>query len=217
LTRDRDKSDGDALKLAVTGGAASGKSAVCRRFRQLGAFVVDLDRLSREALAPGTPGLARVVDRFGKAVLGENDVLNRARLREIIVSDPEARRDLESIVHPVVLEKMNEEMAAAESAGAPLLIAEVPLLYEAGLADGFDRVIVVAASEKERVRRMAARDGVAPDQAAALIGIQMPEAEKKKKADHVIENKGGMAELNEAVDRLFNRLAADVEKDGESA
>lgn len=217
MAKGRGRSGSRILKVAVTGGAASGKSTVCRRFRKLGAFVVDLDRLSRAALAPGSPELARVEARFGSSVITENGGLDRARLRDIIVSDSHARRDLEGIVHPVVLKMMEKKLKEAEAAGAPLLIAEVPLLYEAGLENSFDRVIVVAASEKERVRRLADRDGVDPDRAAALIGIQMPESEKKKMADYIIENHGEPEELAMAVDGLFDRLAAKPEKGGESA
>ena len=205
------------LRVAVTGGAGSGKSTVCRRFRSLGAFVVELDRLARDAVAPGTEGLARVIERFGKEVVAENGALDRARLREIIVSDPEARRDLEAIVHPEVLRRMEAALEDAKSAGALLLVAEVPLLFEAGLERRFDRVIVVAAPEKERVRRLVDRDGVPADQAAALVGVQMPEAEKKKRADHVIENRGRPQALMAAVERLHRQLTAEAEKEGESA
>ena len=205
------------LQVAVTGGAGSGKSVVCDRFRALGAFVVDLDRLSKEAVEPGTPGFRQVVDRFGREVVGEDGGVNRKRLREIILSDPGARKDLEAIVHPKVRQRMHELMDQAEAAGARLLVAEVPLLFEAGLEQLFDRVVVVAAPEEIRIRRLARRDQVDPDQAAALVGVQMPESEKKKRADFVIENRGRPEDIIADVDRLFERLAAKPEKDGESA
>jgi dephospho-CoA kinase len=187
------------------------------RFQTLGAFVVDLDRLSRQVVEPGTGGFQQVVDRFGGEVLAEDGKLDRRRLREIIVADEKARRDLEAIVHPEVLRQMNDAMDKAEAAGAPLLVAEVPLLFEAGLERFFDRVVVVAAPEEARVRRLAERDDVAAGQAAALIRIQMPESEKRKMADFVIENSGRPSEIIGEVDRLFDRLAAKAEKDGESA
>jgi dephospho-CoA kinase len=205
------------LRVAVTGGAGSGKSTVCRRFQMLGAFVVDLDRLARKAVAPGSTALAKVIERFGDGVVGGNGELDRSLLRERIVSDPQARRDLEAIIHPVVLQMMDQQMDEAESAGARLIVAEVPLLFEAGLQNRFDRVIVVAAPEPERVRRLVKRDAVAPGQASALIGTQMPESEKKKRADVVLENCGRPDALTADVVRLFHRLSEDPEKDGESA
>jgi dephospho-CoA kinase len=205
------------IRVAVTGGAGSGKSSVCRRLQTLGAFVVDLDQLSRESVAPGTPGFRQVVNRFGREVVADDGGLDRRRLREMIVSDVKARKDLEAIVHPEVLRRMNDLMDRAEAAGAPLLVAEVPLLFEAGLERVFDRVIVVSAPEENRVHRLVERDDVAPEQAAALIGVQMPESEKKKRADFVIENSGRPGDIIGEVDRLFDRLAAKPEKDGESA
>jgi dephospho-CoA kinase len=205
------------LRIAVTGGAGSGKSTVCRYLQRLGAFVVDLDRLSREAVAPGSAGMKKVVRRFGDGVVTDDGRLDRARLRRIIVSDPQARRDLEGIVHPAVLGRMQQEMDDAESAGAPLLVAEVPLLFEAGLQGAFDRVVVVAAPEAQRISRLVERDAVDAGQAAALIGVQMPESEKIRRADFVIENRGRPEEMLSAIERLYLRLAAKPEKDGKSA
>lgn len=217
MTDNQETRPNRALRVAVTGGAGSGKSAVCSAFEALGAFVVDLDCLSREAVAAGTAGFERVVERFGRQVVAADGGLDRRRLRKIIVSDPEARRDLEAIVHPEVLRQMNRRMAEAEARGAQLFVAEVPLLFEAGLETFFDRVVVVGAPEKERVRRLVDRDKVAPEQAQALIGVQMPESEKKNRADFVIENSGRRDQLICAVEKLYRRLAASPEKDGETA
>ena len=203
--------------MAVTGGAGSGKSIVCKRFQTLGAFVADLDRLSRQAVEPGTGGFQQVIERFGCGVLAEDGGLDRRRLRDIITADEKARKDLEAIVHPEVLRRMNDAMDRAEASGSRLLIAEVPLLFEAGLEKIFDRVIVVCAPEETRVQRLVERDNVAPEQAAALIRVQMPESEKRKRADFVIENSGRPGDIIGDVDRLFDRLAAKAEKDGESA
>ncbi len=205
------------LRVAVTGGAGSGKSIVCKRFQTLGAFVADLDRLSRQAVEPGTGGFQQVIERFGCGVLAEDGGLDRRRLRDIITADEKARKDLEAIVHPEVLRRMNDAMDRAEASGSRLLIAEVPLLFEAGLEKIFDRVIVVCAPEETRVQRLVERDNVAPEQAAALIRVQMPESEKRKRADFVIENSGRPGDIIGDVDRLFDRLAAKAEKDGESA
>ena len=205
------------MQVAVTGGAGSGKSIVCKRFQTLGAFVVDLDRLSRQAVEPGTTGFQQVIERFGCGVLAEDGGLDRRRLRDIITADEKARKDLEAIVHPEVLRRMNDAMDRAEASGSRLLIAEVPLLFEAGLEKIFDRVLVVCAPEETRVQRLVDRDDVAPEQAAALIGVQMPESEKRKRADFVIENSGRPGDIIGEVDRLFDRLAAKAEKDGESA
>lgn len=204
------------LRIAVTGGAGSGKSTVCRHFQKAGAFVVDLDRLSREAVAPGSAALKKVTERFGAQVIADEGTLDRARLRQIIVADRRARRDLENIIHPEVLRRMRELMDGAEDAGAGLLVAEVPLLYEAGLEDAFDRVILVCAPEGERVRRIVERDAVPAGQAEALVRVQMPESEKRRRADIVVENGGRPGELAGAVERLFRQLAAKAEKDGKA-
>ncbi|MGD8369260.1 MAG: dephospho-CoA kinase [Desulfobacterales bacterium] len=217
LTEERHIAPRRPLRVAVTGSAGSGKSTVCRRLQTLGAVSIDLDRLARKAVAPGSAVLEKVIERFGNGVVGDNGELNRSLLRERIICDSQARRDLEAIIHPEVLRMMDRAMDDAESAGARMIVAEVPLLFEAGLQHRFDRVVVVAAPEKVRVRRLVERDAVTPEQASALIGIQMAETEKKRRADFVIENRGNPEALTADVDRLFRLLAADPEKGGESA
>ena len=191
------------VTVAVTGGPGSGKSTVCERLRDRGAVWVSADALARDAVAPGTPGLAAVVRRFGDGVLADGGTLDRRRLRRRILADPVARRDLERIVHPEVVRRMDDEMAGARRRGVPLFVAEIPLLFEGGLEDRFDQTVAVVAGREAQIRRLMARDAVDRAGAEALLDAQMKGAEKAARADRVIENRGGRGELLAAADRLY--------------
>jgi dephospho-CoA kinase len=192
--------------FGLTGGIGSGKSTVAKRLRARGLSVVNADELSREAVSAGSPGLARIEEYFGPSVLRENGELNRAQLGEIVFSDPEARRALDGIVHPIVRRMAAERFHVIASTGEPLACYEVPLLYEVGLAEIYRPVVVVSASLEQRKRNLAARDGFNEAQISARIAAQMPLAEKVRRADYVIENAGSLAELDQATDAVFDAL-----------
>jgi len=183
------------LRIGLTGNIAAGKSSVARVWRSLGATVVDADELARRAVEPGTPGLARIVEAWGPAVLDADGALDRAALRRIVFADPEARARLEEIVHPAVHALRGEEYRLAEERGERRVVADVPLLFEVGMADEFDVVVLVDAPEEERLRRLVEDRGLDPEEAVRMIDAQMPAELKRARADVVIENGGTPAEL----------------------
>ncbi|GAB3761572.1 dephospho-CoA kinase [Microlunatus parietis] len=191
------------MRIALTGGIASGKSAVSDLLCERGAVIIDSDLLAREVVAPGTPGLAAVVQRFGPQVL-DGDQLDRAALGKIIFADPAARRDLEAITHPLVRQRAEElERAAPDDA---VVIQVIPLLVEAGLADGFDLVIVVDADPAQQRERLRRRNGLDERQVEERLAAQASRAERLAVADLVIDNTGPAEALPGEVDRLWRRV-----------
>ncbi len=195
------------LRAALTGGIATGKSYCLAKFAELGATTIDADRLAREAVAPGTPGLARVVERFGADVLLPDGSLNRPALGRIVFSDRTARADLEAIVHPDVYRRISEWFANLPS--GTIAIADIPLLFETGHEHDFDRVIVVACDPAEQLRRLAVRDGLTREAAQARLDAQWPIDEKVARAHHVIRTDSGFAETEREVRSIFESLKAE--------
>jgi dephospho-CoA kinase len=191
--------------VALTGGIATGKSYVRGRFEALGVPTIDADALARQALAPGTPELAAVVARFGEDVLDPSGALDRKRLANIVFNDPDARRDLEAIVHPGVVAVTN---AWFERLGdtVPFAIADIPLLYEVGRNRDFELVIVAACDSETQVRRVMHRDGVTEAEARQRLAAQLPIAEKVARADYVIDTSGTHEETAEQVRRVYDQL-----------
>lgn len=195
------------FRIGLTGNVASGKSSVARVWRELGATVIDADELARRAVEPGTAALARIVDEWGPGVLTADGALDRARLREIVFSDAAARARLESIVHPEVGRLRDAEYGAAQARGESLVVADIPLLFEVGLQDAFDAVVLVDAPEAVRLRRLVDDRGLDPDAARRIIAAQMPSAPKRAGADVVIDNDGSLDELRERARTAWARLA----------
>ena len=206
-----------AFTIAVTGGAGSGKSLVCKRFRDLGAAVIDCDELAREAVAPGSRAYRNIVAHFGASVVCPDGTLDRRRLRRKIVSDHGARSILNGIVHPEIIRLMQARMVRAEASGKEMIVVEVPLLFELGLEDRFDAVIVVSVSSEVQLQRIAARDNISPDQARALAATQMPDAQKRRKAMFLIENNGSIEDLARTVDELYKKFCQKKTKTSETA
>jgi dephospho-CoA kinase len=194
------------VTIGLTGGIASGKSAVAEELRRRGAVIIDSDVLAREVVAPGSPGLAAVVARFGAGVVRPDGTLDRAALGRIVFADPVARADLEAIVHPAVRARA-AELAAAAPPDA-LVVQMIPLLVETGQADAFDAVVVVDADPETQVARVMARDGLDRDAALARLAAQASRAERLAAADHVVANDGSPADLIRAVDELWRVLQA---------
>jgi dephospho-CoA kinase len=198
------------VRVAVTGGIGSGKSAVSARLAAHGAVVVDADAIAREVVEPGTPGLEAVVAEFGPAVLRADGSLDRAAMAAIVFADPDRRRALEEIVHPLVATRSAELLAAAP-AGA-VVVYDVPLLAETlrttrSEGHGFDAVAVVTAPRDLRVSRLVARGLTAAD-AEARIDAQASDAERVALADHVVDNGGTLEQLDAAVDAVWTALTA---------
>ncbi|MBA3523618.1 MAG: dephospho-CoA kinase [Geodermatophilaceae bacterium] len=194
------------MRVGLTGGIGAGKSAVAARLVEHGAVLIDSDVLAREVLAPGTPGLARVLERFGAGVLDAEGALDRPALGQIVFADPQARADLNAIVHPLVRQR-SAELAAAAPAGA-VVVHDVPLLVETGQTANYDVVVVVVADPELRVARLRETRGMDEQQARARITAQATDAERRAVADVLLDNSGTHEELTAAVDRLYADLVA---------
>jgi dephospho-CoA kinase len=196
------------LHVGLTGNIASGKSAVAARLAARGAVVLDADAFARDALAPGTDSMARVLARFGPEVAAPDGAIDRAALGRLVFRDTAARRDLEAIVHPEVARRQAAALAAARQRGVRLVVSDVPLLFEAGLEHQFDRVVVVDAPERIRLVRLMQARGVSEADAHAMMSAQGDPEAKRARAWHVVDNAGTLADLDAAVERLWNRLTA---------
>lgn len=178
------------LKVGLTGNIAAGKSTVADVWRSLGATVVDADELSRRAVDPGTPAHAAIAAEWGEQVMEPDGGLDRAALRRIVFADPAARERLEQIVHPAVAGLREELYREAEARGERIVVADIPLLFEVGLVDEFDVVVLVDAPEEVRLARLVGDRGLDPVEAQRMIAAQMSSALKRARADYVIENSG---------------------------
>ncbi len=193
------------VRAALTGGIATGKSFCLDRFAALGAATIDADVLAREAVAPGSPGLAEVVARFGAGVLRPDGSLDRGALARIVFGDRTARAALEAIVHPEVYRRVTN-WSASLPPGTRVSIADIPLLFETGHEHDFERVIVAACEPDEQLRRVMARDGLSHADARERLAAQWPIEEKARRADYVIRTDGGFAETEAQVRAVFERL-----------
>ena len=188
--------------IAVTGGIASGKTAVSDRFHYLGVPVVDTDVIAREIVAPGQPLLSEIKKRFGEGVFQEDGSLDRRALRERIFSDAAARKTLESLMHPAILAEARKRVAGQNSA---YVIVVIPLLAEGGGHDWIDRVLVVDVPEAVQLERLQRRDDVTRSDAEAALKAQASREERLAIGDDVIENSADLETLYQHVDELHER------------
>lgn len=191
--------------VGLTGGVASGKSAVAAKLASLGAVVIDADALARQVVEPGTPGLAAIKDTFGEWILLPDGSLDRPALGAIVFSDVAQRAKLNEIVHPLVREQA-EALREAAAPGA-LVVEDIPLLVESGQADRFDAVIVVQAPHDERIRRMVQDRGWSRDDAEARMAAQATDEQRAAVADYLLDNSGSLEELEAQVASLYRQLA----------
>lgn len=195
------------LTVGLTGGIGSGKSTVSRLLASYGAVVVDADLLAREAVSPGTPGLARVIEEFGPGMLLADGSLDRPALGAVVFADPTALARLNAIVHPVVGARTAALVARAEEDGIQVLVHDVPLLVENGLVKAYDEVVVVATSPEVQLDRLVRLRGMSEADAGARIAAQAPLADKLAVATRVLHNDGTPAELEQQVRGLWDELA----------
>ena len=198
--------------IGLTGGIAAGKSLVAARLRELGAVIVDADVLAREAVAPGSPGLAAVVEAFGEDVLRADGSLDRPALGALVFGHPERLAALNAIVHPEVRRLGTEAIARAAAADpAAIVVYDIPLLAEtmATREDSFERVIVVAAEEATRIRRMVELRGMSEAEARARIAAQASEEDRLRIGTDVIRNDGDVADTLRQVDAVWEELRRD--------
>jgi dephospho-CoA kinase len=198
------------LRVGLTGGIGSGKSTVAARLAEHGATVIDSDRIAREVVAPGTEGLAAVVDAFGQDVLTDDGALDRAALAAIVFSDDAQRARLNSITHPLIGARTARLLA--EAAEDAVVVHDVPLLVENGLAPAYQLVIVVDAPVDERVRRLVAARGMAEADARARIAAQADEAARRAAADVWLDNSGAPERVLAAVDGLWTERLVPFEE-----
>ncbi len=193
-------------KIAVSGGAASGKSSVCGYFKEKGIRVVSLDDLSREVVLPGKPGFVKIVKHFGDIVVLNDGTLDRTLLRKRITEKPESKKIIEAIVQPEIIKLMNNLINESESKGEAYIVVEVPLLFELGMEGMFDACILVCIDYNLQVERLMQRDNVTKEDACSLIKIQMPQADKLKRAEFIVENTGGLDVLFENTNTVFKKI-----------
>ncbi|MFH5822778.1 dephospho-CoA kinase [Georgenia sp. AZ-5] len=199
------------LKIGLTGGIGAGKSTAARELARLGAVVIDADRIARDVVEPGTPGLAAVVAAFGPGILRADGSLDRAALGRLVFADPDARRRLGEITHPLVgRESARREAAAPQEA---IVVHDVPLIVENGLAGRYNLVVVVGADEDVRVGRLVRDRGMTREEALARVRAQATDEQRRAVADVWLDNSGTPEELVQQVHRLWEeRLVPENER-----
>ncbi|MGH7546446.1 MAG: dephospho-CoA kinase [Gemmatimonadota bacterium] len=196
------------LRVGLTGNLGAGKSAVGELFRRWGARVVDADDVAREVAEPGQPALAALVSEFGSEVLDAGGRLDRDALRRRIAADPEARSRLEAILHPPIVARIAERLADAEARGVEVAVAVVPLLFETEMAAAFDAVVLVDAPEETRLARVVESGKMTDSEARAIAAAQAPAAEKRARADAIVENDADLRALERRARAVWEELRA---------
>ena len=196
------------LLVGLTGNIASGKSTVARRLVAHGATLVDADLLARQAVRPGTPGLAAIVERWGTGVLAPDGVLDRGVLRGLVFENAGELEALNAIVHPEVGRLRDAAVAAARARGDAIVVCDIPLLFEKDLAGEFDAIVLVDAPRTVRLERLVHDRGLREPEAMAMLAAQMPAELKRARADYVIDNDGTRAALEARVDAVWDALRA---------
>lgn len=197
-----------ARVMGLTGGIGTGKSTVARLLTELGAELVDADAIVRQLQAPGMPILAEIAEAFGPDMLLPDGSLDRKRLGEKIFGDPDARTRLGLITGPPIVAELLKQIDEKRHSDAPLIIVDIPLLFEGrGAAPyGLDGVILVYAKEDQQISRQVDRDGATPEHALERVRAQLPIEEKRTLADHIIDNSGSLAETEAQTEALFHLL-----------
>jgi len=199
------------LTVALTGGIASGKSIVAEVLRRRGCHVDKSDDVARGIMAPGRPAWEKIVARFGPAVLKSDRTIDRRKLGSIVFADAAARRFLDALVHPLVMEKKRETIARLDREGkVKIFVSEAALTLEAGFADFFDKIVVAYCPEEIQVQRLTGRDGLGREEALRIIRAQMPAAEKLEYADYVVDTSGSIDETIAQAEELYEQLLLDA-------
>jgi dephospho-CoA kinase len=194
-------------RVALTGGIATGKSHVRTRLEQLGVPTVDADILAREAVAQGSAGFAAVIDRFGSGIVAPDGSLDRRALGAIVFSDPVARRDLESIIHPQVRETIDRWFTSIDPMRHPFAVADIPLLFESGRDKDFDAIILTNCSATTQLQRLLSREGMTETEARHRIASQLPVEQKLPRATFVIDTDGTFENTDAQVEKVVAALA----------
>ncbi len=198
--------DSPLLKIAITGGAGSGKTTVARMFRELGAEVLAADEVARAVVAVGRPAWEELRRTWGPEFFHEDGSLDRHRVAHRVFSDPQARRQLNELLHPQIAREIKERLEDLERRGADLVMVEVPLLFEAGLEKRYDRVIVVYAELQDQVGRLQGRDHRDAAEISGIIKAQWPLTDKLARADYVVDNRGPLNSTRRQVKNIWRDL-----------
>ncbi|OYD08381.1 dephospho-CoA kinase [Paludifilum halophilum] len=194
------------MSVGLTGGVATGKSTVSRMLQQRGAAIIDADQAARDVVEPGTAGSNRVRARFGSEVFHPDGTLNRKALGAVVFRDESARKDLNRILHPLIVASMQEAARRIrEQEPGRIVVMDTPLLLEENLTSLVERVIVVYVSESIQIKRLMARENIDEESAWRMIRSQMPIEEKKRFADVIIDNSGTLADTERQVDELWGK------------
>ncbi|MGD9037699.1 MAG: dephospho-CoA kinase [Syntrophobacterales bacterium] len=195
------------VKVGLTGGIASGKSTVSEAFARLGAKVLDADKVAREVVMPGQPAWLKLQQIFGPKYFLPDGEVNRSKLRKLVFADPEKKSKLNAIVHPEVMKEINRRFEQlATSAQDAVVVVDVPLLLEVGVAHRFDRVIVVFVTENVQIKRLRQRDGLSLEGARRALSTQLALNKKVEHADYVIDNSGTRDETQAQVEKVWQEL-----------
>ncbi len=197
------------LVVGLTGNIGSGKSTVARLLEVRGVPVIDADKLAREAVAPGTPALAAIFERFGSRVRAQDGSLDRAALRRIVFAHPAELAALDAIVHPVVKARRDAMVDRQRESGAAVVVCDVPLLFENALEREFDVIILVDAPRDIRLARIERDRGLPRDEAVAMIDAQQPSADKRSRAHYVIDNDDTQETLRARLETVWHAIQHD--------
>lgn len=196
------------FKLGLTGGIATGKSTISTYLSSKNIPVLDADKIARQVVEPGTPGLAEIVQYFGDDILQDNQTLNRKALGQIVFNDEQALQKLNEITHPRIQQMMMDQLAVLAQSNTPLVILDIPLLLENHNEAGADAVMLVAIPKQLQLERLMNRNHLTQAEAESRIAAQMPLAEKEQLADYIIDNSGSVADTYRQVDQVINQILA---------
>lgn len=193
--------------IGLTGGIASGKSTISNIFKEVGWPVIDADQTARQVVMPGSLGLAQIVSRFGSQVLQPDGTLDRTALGSMVFDDPQSLSDLDQIEHPLIMAAIDKQLAGFKKQGLPVVVLDVPLLFETGLDQECDLTVLAVVDHKTQLERLMKRDHCTKAAALKRINAQMPLEEKMRRADVIIDNNGSLAQTRLQVARLVERVS----------
>ena len=193
--------------IGLTGGIASGKSTISNIFKEVGWPVIDADQTARQVVMPGSLGLAQIVSRFGSQVLQPDGTLDRATLGSMVFDDPQNLSDLDQIEHPLIMAAIDQQLAGFKKQGLPVVVLDVPLLFETGMDQECDLTVLAVVDRKTQLERLMKRDHCSKAAALKRINAQMPLEEKMRRADVTIDNNGSLAQTRLQVAKLVERVS----------